>query len=83
MKQIRINTEKTAGKVSPWLRGACMEDVNHELYGGIWSQMIFGESFAEPAESGMDAQRLTIFGSTWDIDGGKVLCGREGSGPKL
>ena len=83
MKQIRINTEKTAGKVSPWLRGACMEDVNHELYGGIWSQMIFGESFAEPAESGMDAQRLTILGSTWDIDGGKVLCGREGSGPKL
>lgn len=83
MKQIRINTEKTTGRVSPWLRGACMEDVNHELYGGIWSQMIFGESFAEPAESGMDTDRLTVLGSTWDIDGNRVICGREGSGPKL
>ncbi|MBQ2724531.1 MAG: hypothetical protein IJF78_02370 [Clostridia bacterium] len=83
MKQIRINTEKTTGSVSPWLRGACMEDVNHELYGGIWSQMIFGESFAEPAESGMDRERLTVLGATWDIDGNRVSCGREGSGPKL
>jgi hypothetical protein len=29
--------------------GACIEDVNHELYGGIDGQMIYGESFAEPA----------------------------------
>jgi len=83
MKQIRISTAQTAGKVSPFLRGACMEDVNHELYGGIWSQMIFGESFAEPAESGMDKERLTVLGTTWDIDGDRVSCGREGSGPKL
>jgi hypothetical protein len=26
-----------------------MEDVNHEIYGGIYSQLIFGEAFAEPA----------------------------------
>ena len=83
MKHIRIQTDKITGTVSPWLRGACMEDVNHELYGGIWSQMIFGESFAEPAESGMDTERLNIFGTTWDIEGDRVTCGREGSGPKL
>ena len=83
MKHISVRTNAPAGKVSPYLRGACMEDVNHELYGGIWSQMIFGESFAEPAESGMDTEKLTILGSTWDIDGDKILCGREGSGPKL
>ena len=29
--------------------GACLEDVNHEVYGGIYSQMVFGESFQEPA----------------------------------
>lgn len=83
MKQIKIKTDAPGGIVSPYLRGACMEDVNHELYGGIWSQMIFGESFAEPAESGMDTERLAVFGKTWDIDGSRVLCGREGSGPKL
>lgn len=26
-----------------------LEDVNHEIYGGIYSQMIYGEAFAEPA----------------------------------
>jgi len=30
-----------------------MEDVNHEIYGGIYSQMIFGEAFAEPARGGV------------------------------
>lgn len=83
MKQIRINTEKTAGIVSPWLRGACMEDVNHELYGGIWSQMIFGESFAEPAEKVLDTEHLSVFGSSWDIEGDKISCERENNGPKL
>ena len=34
--------------LSPYLTGACIEDVNHEVYGGIDSQMIFGESFQEP-----------------------------------
>jgi len=29
------------------MTGACIEDVNHEIYGGIYSQMIFGESFQE------------------------------------
>ena len=28
-----------------------LEDVNHEIYGGIYSQMIFGEAFAEPERS--------------------------------
>ena len=35
-------------RLSPYLTGACIEDVNHEVYGGIDSQMIFGESFQEP-----------------------------------
>jgi alpha-L-arabinofuranosidase len=30
------------------LTGVCLEDVNHEIYGGLYSQMIFGESFQEP-----------------------------------
>jgi hypothetical protein len=35
--------------VSRLLTGACIEDVNHEIYGGLYSQMIFGESFQEPS----------------------------------
>ena len=46
--RIDIQADQTVGRVSPYLTGACIEDVNHEIYGGIYSQMIFGESFQEP-----------------------------------
>jgi alpha-L-arabinofuranosidase len=28
-----------------------MEDVNHEIYGGLYSQMLFGEAFQEPPDA--------------------------------
>jgi len=34
-------------RVSRFITGACLEDANHEVYGGIYSQKIFGESFEE------------------------------------
>jgi alpha-L-arabinofuranosidase len=46
--QITIDASKIIAPVSPYLTGVCMEDVNHEIYGGIYSQMVFGESFQEP-----------------------------------
>jgi hypothetical protein len=46
---IRIEADQVVGPVSRCLTGACIEDVNHEIYGGIYSQMIFGEGFQEPA----------------------------------
>jgi alpha-L-arabinofuranosidase len=45
---IRVDAAKVLHRLSPYLTGACIEDVNHEVYGGIDSQMIFGESFQEP-----------------------------------
>lgn len=44
---IRVFPDEITGNISPYLVGACIEDVNHEIYGGIYSQMIFGESFEE------------------------------------
>jgi hypothetical protein len=46
---IQVQADHVVGAVSRLLTGACIEDVNHEIYGGIYSQMIFGESFQEPA----------------------------------
>src|SRR5882757_2979030 len=46
---ITVNADQILHTNSPYLTGACIEDVNHEIYGGMDSQMIFGESFAEPA----------------------------------
>jgi hypothetical protein len=48
---IHIQADQVIHPVSRFLTGACIEDVNHEIYGGIYSQMIFGESFQEPAKS--------------------------------
>jgi len=45
---IRVDARDAGKPVSPYLTGACIEDVNHEIYGGLYSQMIFGESFQEP-----------------------------------
>ena len=45
---IRVDVAQGGRPVSRYLTGACIEDVNHEIYGGIYSQMIFGESFQEP-----------------------------------
>lgn len=50
--QIEIHMDQTLHPLSPYLTGACLEDVNHEVYGGIYSQMIFGESFQEPPSAG-------------------------------
>ena len=48
---IHVQADRVIHLVSRHLTGACIEDVNHEIYGGIYSQMIFGESFQEPAPS--------------------------------
>src|SRR6266542_5610098 len=44
---IRFSPDVITGRISRYLTGACMEDVYHEVYGGIYSQMLFGESFEE------------------------------------
>jgi alpha-L-arabinofuranosidase len=45
--KITVQVNNVIKNVSPLMTGACIEDVNHEIYGGIYSQMIFGESFQE------------------------------------
>jgi hypothetical protein len=49
---IEVRADEPARSVSRLLTGACIEDVNHEIYGGIYSQMVFGESFQEPPKGG-------------------------------
>jgi hypothetical protein len=44
---ITIHPNQIIKTTSPLMTGACLEDVNHEIYGGLCTQMIFGESFQE------------------------------------
>lgn len=69
---ITIQADQKLHSVSRYLSGACLEDVNHEVYGGLYSQMIFGESFAEPAPQ-LPLKGFSVFGGKWTLeDGGSV-----------
>jgi len=63
------------------MHGACIEDVNHEIYGGIYAQRIFGESFEEPAPNS-NPQGWQIYGGTWTPDGSGIHV-QGGSGFKI
>lgn len=88
--RIIICSDKVISKVSPLTTGACLEDVNHEVYGGIYSQMIFGESFEEPPPS-LAIEGFMYEGPGFDLNQSKVqwqvhesvLCGPESVGAKL
>ncbi|WP_455584477.1 family 16 glycoside hydrolase [Bacteroides sp.] len=45
---ISVDATKIKQEITPYLYGSCIEDVNHEIYGGLYDQRIFGESFEEP-----------------------------------
>src|SRR6266566_2178320 len=78
---IRIDATQAGRPVSRYLTGACIEDVNHEIYGGIYSQMIFGESFQEPARTSPLKGFVSPDGQ-WKVEDG-VVQGEGGPGPKL
>ena len=52
---INVDANTVINNLTTTLTGACIEDVNHEIQGGIDSQMIFGDCFNEPAVSGISA----------------------------
>ena len=78
---IEVHAEQVLHTVSPYLTGACIEDVNHEIYGGIYSQMVFGESFQEPPPSPAVIGFKT-YGGPWLVDDGAVRIDAA-DGPKL
>jgi hypothetical protein len=79
--KITINAEDVLGPLSRYYTGACIEDVNHEIYGGIYSQMVFGESFQEPAPVPLIRGFKTL-GGAWRVGDGAVAI-RGDDGPKL
>lgn len=79
---IRIDASQPGRAVSRFLTGSCIEDVNHEVYGGVYSQMIFGESFQEPPR-GEPLKGMVSFEGQWKLAADGVLEGEAGQGPKL
>lgn len=79
--RITVRLDQPGHPISRYLTGACLEDVNHEVYGGLSSQMLFGESLQEPAP-GPGLPGFQTFGGAWEIRDGE-LEGSGGDGPKL
>ncbi|MDA1178652.1 MAG: DUF1080 domain-containing protein, partial [Planctomycetota bacterium] len=78
---IQVDTSQITGPASRFLSGACLEDVNHEIYGGLYSQMIFGESFQEP-EPPPAIVGFQSYGGDWKtLDG--TLIGKSKRAAKL
>lgn len=68
--ELLIRADRVLHPLSPYLTGACLEDVNHEVYGGIDSQMIFGEHFQEPPNNPPEGFRA--FGGRWQVREGEL-----------
>jgi alpha-L-arabinofuranosidase len=67
---VAVNLSLTVATLSGAMNGAGMEELNHEIYGGVYSQMIHGESFEEPA--GVDGVSGQRFINTWSASRGKL-----------
>jgi hypothetical protein len=79
---IHVEASRVLNHVSPWMTGSCIEDVNHEIYGGLYAQMIFGESFEEPPTPVSPLAGWQAFGGTWRVADG--ACGVDSEpGAKL
>jgi hypothetical protein len=79
---ISVQADQVLHRLTPYLTGACIEDVNHEVYGGIDSQMIFGESFAEPAPQ-IPLKDFNVLGGRWTVADDGSLQGTGGNGSKI
>ena len=50
--EVTVDPSQVLAEVPRTLYGIGMEDVNHEIYGGLDRQLLFGESFEEPSRWG-------------------------------
>lgn len=68
---VTVDMTKVTGNIPSLIYGAGAEDVNHEIYGGLYDQRLFGESFEEPARMGVE--NFTSYDSPWPIYGDALV----------
>ena len=65
---LTVDAGKIVCRVEPLIYGAGAEDVNHEIYGGLYDQKIFGEGFEEPAFA--EIKGFKAYDEKWSIVSG-------------
>lgn len=63
---ISVDATQVEQEITPYLYGACIEDVNHEIYGGLYDQKIFGESFEEPVPN-PQFENFSVYEGDWSV----------------
>jgi len=79
--KISVDAAKVLNKIPANMYGSCIEDVNHEIYGGLYDQRLYGESFEEPAPPISYQGWKTLKGEWTAVDGGIEV--KAGEGDKL
>lgn len=77
---LTVDAAKVVNHTSRLMYGSCIEDVNHEIYGGLYAQQIFGESFEEPPRTAPTG--WTDYGGRWSVKDGVCSVGAD-AGAKL
>ena len=65
---LTVDAEKVLCRIEPLIYGAGAEDVNHEIYGGLYDQKVFGEGFEEPAFA--EIKGFKAYDEKWSIVSG-------------
>lgn len=65
---LTVDASNVLCRIEPLIYGAGAEDVNHEIYGGLYDQKIFGEGFEEPAYC--DIKGFKAYDERWSVTSG-------------
>ncbi len=65
---LTVDASNVLCRIEPLICGAGAEDVNHEIYGGLYDQKIFGEGFEEPAFC--DIKGFKAYDERWSVTSG-------------
>ncbi len=67
LERITIDCGERLGRVSSTLHGTCLEDLNCEIYGGLYGQLIYGEAFEEPIPDFAFLKNFSAESGEWRI----------------
>ncbi|MBQ9293743.1 MAG: DUF1080 domain-containing protein [Bacteroidaceae bacterium] len=75
---LTVDASHVLCRIEPLIYGAGAEDVNHEIYGGLYDQKIFGEGFEEPAFC--DIKGFKAYDERWSVTSGMAQLQTSGHG---
>lgn len=64
---LTVDAADVKARIPSLIYGAGAEDVNHEIYGGLYDQRIFGEGFEEPSLT--NVKDFTFYDNNWSMSG--------------